>query len=629
PAILGLIAIGVIPGFYTVRAELDRLVLGHAIDYVYSPNYREDTHFNGNTTFLRRSLEHLRDFKAGVDLPFLSRYYNWIVFDGLVLPDEKLAYLHRAFFGAGLSPEATATNAFFGRPIQRRSWREATSSAPHDVDLVKASASVQSEGKCDRATISLQMQNTGARISEFVTPIHLPNGVLVSGFWLHIGNQRVPGRLFEKKTALWVYQKIRDQRRDPGLLLYTDPETLELRVFPFASHEQREVEIELLYPSGMKPAISIGNEMMHPSGDVSPDGIILTGTNEGKAAAVWLGPDALSRVPKMTRTPYLHFIIDRSAGSDISSASLKRAIQSAQAQFPNAAECLITEANYESNDLTIELKAIDSAVEVNFESLPRRGGFLPDRAMKRALLRYHDALENAATRDRWLGRFPVLVVIQGSKTEQLPDSQLSAFASLVPDLPIYYVSIGGEALQPRSFDGKQSTEPPAIRPVALLKRGQSIEPCAPSEASSVLIDFPATDDPSGLRAFEPATHSFAPLPVSGIVPADTRYAAGIAAWRDNISLGYNPALGNSGLTEIVKRSRDSGVLVGSTSYIVVENSAQWNVLERKQKQKLRNSGALEIEAAAVPEPSTWCLILLGGGLFFLRLGKCRLSHKRR
>jgi hypothetical protein len=88
-------------------------------------------------------------------------------------------------------------------------------------------------------------------------------------------------------------------------------------------------------------------------------------------------------------------------------------------------------------------------------------------------------------------------------------------------------------------------------------------------------------------------------------------------------------LGNSGLTEIVKRSRDSGVLVGSTSYIVVENSAQWNVLERKQKQKLRNSAALEIEAAAVPEPSTWCLILLGGALFFLRLRKSRLSHKRR
>jgi vault protein inter-alpha-trypsin-like protein/PEP-CTERM motif-containing protein len=628
PAILGLIALSVIPGWYTIQAELDRVVLGHAIDYAYSPNYRNDTRFTGNRVVLRRSLEHLRDFKAGIDLPFLSRYYNWIVFDGLVLPDEKITYLHRAFFGSDFSLETTDKNAFFGRAIQRRNWREATSSAPRDVNLVKTSANVQAEGKCDRATISLQMQNSGDRISEFVTPIHLPDGVLVSGFWLHIGNQRVPGQLFEKKTALWVYQKIRDQRRDPGLLLYTDPETLELRVFPFSPHEEREVEIEFLYPSGMKPAIGIGDQTMRPSGDVASEGVILTQTNEGEAA-VWLASNTLSKAPKLTRTPYLHFIVDRSAGSDISNASLSRAIQWARVQFPNAAECLITEANYESLDLTSELKPIDSAAEVNLESLPRRGGFLPERAMKRALLRYHDALEDAPADNRWIDRFPVLVVVQSRKTEQLSDSQLSAFAKLAPDLSTYYLSIDGLELQSRSFNGKQSTEAPAIRAVTLLKRGKSIEPCAPSERSPVLIDFPASEEQSDLSAFDPITHSFVPIQVAETVTSDTRYAAGIAAWRDYFGLVYNPSRGNSGLTEIVKRSRDSGILVGSTSYIVVENSAQWNVLERKQKQKLRNSAALEIEAAAVPEPSTWCLIVLGGGLLLLLLRKRRLSNGRR
>jgi len=42
---------------------------------------------------------------------------------------------------------------------------------------------------------------------------------------------------------------------------------------------------------------------------------------------------------------------------------------------------------------------------------------------------------------------------------------------------------------------------------------------------------------------------------------------------------------------------------------VVENTAQWKMLERKKNQKLRNSVALEVEA--VPEPSTWCLIVFG------------------
>jgi hypothetical protein len=238
-------------------------------------------------------------------------------------------------------------------------------------------------------------------------------------------------------------------------------------------------------------------------------------------------------------------------------------------------------------------------------------------------------LEDAPADNRWIDRFPVLVLVQSRKTEQLSDSQLSAFAKLAPDLSTYYVSIDGGELQSRSFNGKQSTGAPAIQSVTLLKRGRSIEPCASSEGSPVLIDFPASEEQSDLSAFDPATHSFVPIPVTETVTADTRYAAGIAAWRNYFSLIYNPSLGNSGLAEIVKRSRDSGILVGSTSYIVVENSAQWNVLERKQKQKLRNSAALEIEAAAVPEPSTWCLIILGGGLLAFLLRKRRLSNERR
>ena len=43
-----------------------------------------------------------------------------------------------------------------------------------------------------------------------------------------------------------------------------------------------------------------------------------------------------------------------------------------------------------------------------------------------------------------------------------------------------------------------------------------------------------------------------------------------------------------------------------TSFIVVENSAQWRMLELKEKQKLANKDQLEIQKA--PEPAVWLLL---------------------
>jgi hypothetical protein len=110
---------------------------------------------------------------------------------------------------------------------------------------------------------SLEMHNRGSQQQEFVTTVQAPRGVLVSGFWLHIGEERVPGRLFEKKTALWVYRMIRDvTRRDPAVLCYTGPEHLELRVFPFAGGETRRVEIEFLFPANTAPALRVGDRLV-------------------------------------------------------------------------------------------------------------------------------------------------------------------------------------------------------------------------------------------------------------------------------------------------------------------------------------------------------------------------------
>lgn len=624
PALLAALAISIIPATYTIGAILDRVVLRHAIDYVYTPDYRVDTQFSGNPALVRRSVQHLRDFKAGLNLPFLSGFYNWIVFDGLVLPDDKMNHLHRAFFGSELERSNSAAFGIFGARSRRtRSIRETTSaSVPHDVQLMALATTINSEGVCDRATVSLQMKNASLSQSEFVTQIHLPEGVLVSGFWLHIGKERVPGQLFEKKSALWVYQMIRDRtRRDPGLLLYTDRQTLELRVFPFAAGEERKVEIEFLYPASLKPSIRVGDETLRPSGESNAARVTVIQVDEDASAALF-SPAALIELPHLARTPYLHFIIDRSVNSEVTAQSAAAAIRAAQTQFPNVRECMITVANYESADLTSEPTVINSAFQPKIDALTRHGGFLAQRAMKRALLRYNDQFHHAQPYDRWLTRFPLFIVVRGEQTEELREPDLEPFGRFTPDIEGYYVTVHGTRLEPRNFVGEVATDSYTARPVSLLKLGDSVAPIPFDLDTPMLINFTSKSS-NGLGAFDPATHSFVPLAQTEIVAPNTRYAGGIAAWLDYFALIYNPSRGNTGLMQSVKRSRESGVMIGSTSFIVVENSAQWKMLERKQNQKLRNSTALEIEP--VPEPSTWCLIIFGSAFLFFWLRKRQVA----
>jgi hypothetical protein len=231
--------------------------------------------------------------------------------------------------------------------------------------------------------------------------------------------------------------------------------------------------------------------------------------------------------------------------------------------------------------------------------------------MKRALLRYHDLLNNTSTDNPRFGKFPVLIILRDERTEALSEQNLSAFAGLVPDIAGYYVTTDGRTLEAKNFSGERVATRHAISPVALLKLGYSIAPVATSERQPTLVNFDQTQQQQDqLTAFDPGAHAFVPVTSTETVPTKSRYSIGIAAWLDYLALLYNPSLGTAGLTQTVKRSRESGVLVASTSYIVVENSAQWKMLERKQNQKLRNSVALEVEA--VPEPSTWCLITLSG-----------------
>ena len=101
-------------------------------------------------------------------------------------------------------------------------------------------------------------------------------------------------------------------------------------------------------------------------------------------------------------------------------------------------------------------------------------------------------------------------------------------------------------------------------------------------------------------------------PVAGVqeVKKDTRYARGLAAMKRSEGLIENPSDAQGTLRSIIKASRSSGVLVPSSAYIVVENSAQWKMLKLKEQQKLGNQKDLDFMES--PEPSAAVVALLAG-----------------
>ena len=628
----------ILPGFFVVGAVWDRVVLRRALDYVYSPDLRQDDHFRGSRSAVQRSLLHLRDFKAGVQMPFLTAFYSWAVFDNLVLPDEKMNALHRAFFGTDVPAGSDGGISIFGgRPSRRTLAQELASrtlAPPGSVKLDKLTTATVRDGTCERTTFHLELLGTSQGQNEFSTLIQMPEGVFISGLRLKIGEEWVPGRLFEKKAAMWVYQKIsRVQRCDPAILVYRDPTNLDLKVFPITGPERRFVELEILYPAGTHPALKIGDESWQGEGSGPASALTLTSES---TSTLSLTPDAAAQLPRAERTPYLHFIIDRSAEAALPDDQIAPALRAAAATFSQVQEGMATWANYEFADVVPEPLSLAALFnEAPSKRLPKRGGLLAERAVERALLTYHERLAHAAPGSLWLKRYPIFIVLGSKAGSFQPSKDLASFAALAPDSALIYVTPEATSWEGYNFAGvrllntgksagmKSLPSENAIRPMALLRVGDSIAPCPLDAAEPVVIHFEATTAERTPAVLDGA--AFRPLPVTTTVPPDAPYARGTLAEQRFLGLIYNPSLGNRGLAAIVNLSRETGILLGATSYIVVENSAQWEMLRRKEKQKLNNQNALEFEET--PEPAAALLLLAGGGLLFAR--RRRSAHNSR
>jgi hypothetical protein len=603
----GILCFLLLPAFFTSRALADKTALNAALDYVYSPAITaEKLVYPANVTNLRRALSSHRSYKNGIYYPLLSDFYSWLVFDHLVLPDDKLDRLEQTFFGVAGSrlnrdPLRQGLNGWGnGRSVRDRTRMPRAAPAPRTVGVEQLDVkTTPTTGKDRVTTFTLTLRNNGEAPAEFAQKIPLPSGVFVSGFRLHINGEPVPGRIFEKKTALWVYTMIRDsERRDPGLLYYNTRDELELRVFPVNGRASAVVEIDFIHP-GTAVSGNLNPRTKDPAAVLTQLGASLRPQiTRDRNEFVVTGLN-LDKFPRVEREPYLHLIIDRSS-DNAHTRDLSAALPRLKEKFPQARLARVTLVNFDVVDLITELTPLEALARnipaEAMNNLPVSGGLALDLCLARAIRQHRDLdLDRAAEGDR-LRPTPVFVILSSkASTRKLELELTEKWSDLLPGLEIYELGADG-ALQSH-LQGTRGTP--------LFRLGNTVRPLATRQA----LRFPAAVDTAALTYWSPPDSAWRAVADSALPTETTPWSQALTLQLQDQDHGRTPGTYRLDRKALVHASRESGILLPVTSYIVVENSAQWKMLELSERQKLDQNDALDFRETPAPPA-----IFLGLGL---------------
>lgn len=623
--LVGALCFLALPAFFTLRGLADKAALNAALDYVFTPTVRDEPlTYPASRTNLRRALTSHRAYKDGIYYPLLSDFYAWLVFDHLVLPDDKIDRLERTFFGPG-APSAAGRYGI-GRG-ERDLWAEDSSvrrglrmprsaPPPRTVEVAQWRLNAPSEETArppNAVTLTLTLTNSGDRPAEYIRTLPLPPGVLVSGFRLHINGHAVSGRITEKKTALWVYTMIRDsERRDPGLLFYNDPNELELRVFPVAVNAPSVVEVDFLLPE----PLTANDRTLPPAGTDPAAAVAWLGeiarshpraVRDGRGDTVLVGlPATAAAGSTVNRAPFVHVVVDRSVDHGFT-GDPAAALAAVRIRFPDAPVERVTLANYEIADLP----TADATDPAAWAALPLRGGFVTDLALAHVLRLHRDRDLDPAPATEHLPRRPIVVIVRQTAAPLPTDLKLTAaWQDLAPDLEIYDLDAAGTLTPRRAAAGA---------PAAMVRLGTSVRPVTAQQTVRLHSDAPLAQ----LAYWDTATAAWHPLATPPALAADS-------AWVDAIKLqtrqqDYARRTGepDTALPALVAASQASGIMIAPTSYIVVENAAQWRMLDVSERQKLDQNEALNFRETPAP-PAVW---LLAGFALWLVLRRVRARRR--
>jgi hypothetical protein len=603
--VIFLAALSLMPAGYTARALWHRSQLMQAVDATYSPDYSVSEP-GVKPGAVRAALVRLQNMKQGLYLPFLSEYYNQLVFDGMVLPDHKIAEISRLICGEDVTEPDNSrlgrgANPFMfllGSNVRSQSWRGARR-VPDTVSLEAASVtSIETNGALVEARVELAMQNDGTGQAEFRTSLEVSPGMALSGYELKIEGEWADGRIFDRKSAMWIYHMIRDVvRRDPGLLTYTGPDSLKLSVFPFASGQKRYCALDVIYPKNVQASITIGQKeiVLTDSDETAP--VVMAPFDDH--VGVFIPSQRAGEWPSRRRPRLVHFLLDASASSVDAIPAYPERIEKWLAAHPSVTNTAATAVNYASHTLAppeTPPASLPDLIQEELKKVKPAGGYSPDLAAARnihALLHAETPVEHATTYVKIGKSKPVANENAASLRALVPDYRIIAENDPLPDIkPVRQFVLNGHRF---------------VLPAD--KGGWGFAPARPG--TQMLEAVNGTETGNNMR-----------LSADYTMRPESRYSSVAKLCYLHRKSLLKPSRINDLKPAILACSRDSGILAHHTAYIVVENSAQWKALERAEKKSLSADQAMEFDEFVTPEPPVWAL----GAIFFAYLLLRRLRR---
>mgnify|MGYP006276374701 CR=1 FL=1 len=100
--LLLLAGLAVLPGHFALDSLAERAGLNRAVDYFYATDTQTEPLSPAQAERAAHAVLALRARKKGVQWPYLSEFYNAIVFGNMVLPDDKIERMYRLLTGSAL-----------------------------------------------------------------------------------------------------------------------------------------------------------------------------------------------------------------------------------------------------------------------------------------------------------------------------------------------------------------------------------------------------------------------------------------------------------------------------------------------------------------------------------------------
>ncbi|HPY03623.1 MAG TPA: MSEP-CTERM sorting domain-containing protein [Spirochaetota bacterium] len=600
----------VLPALFTAKKYIEYQILENASKYVLSDKINEDLKYP--CFMVNESLLNFYRDKTGKGLPVLSAITVQI--SDKTLPQNRIDELFQVFFGKPASAVLSSSERLTELAVFGNRTYNARDSLILTKERIISDASIKSveeimsseDGNGEKHSIKITMkEQTGQSRNEgFRGKIIIPDGVFVSGLKLKIGDKFEQGRIYEKTSAIWVFNEIKRRLQDPAVIYYLSDNELRFDVFPFGENEIRECIVEFTCPKGSLSKIRFKYQMRN-----SDNPLLITKTlnsekvHESKVfkstndfGTVFYIPESIAgNIKTEMRKPVLFIIADWSKDSQITKEKILSTAESVKNDIPEIENVSICFTNYLPNvgKVIPFAKLKDDLKDLEEELFAKKGGFF----YKKAFRKISDRYELSET------EFPVFAIVTSS-TEDIITEDESLSALLPPDMKGFYLTSDGN-----SFCHIPERTGKGVRRVYFGNGSSSL-----FEGKDSILYF-AENNKSDNISYTDIKGNFRKLYAEN--------AEGIIKTAFDL-YSEDKIKGNSDgevFKSFIESSKKSGIITSSTSYIVVENENQWKQLEDKEKEILDNEYAQTYNS---PEPGALAVI----SVLVIVLGLMKLKRRR-